>query len=138
MADTHEIVVDGPKKLRAVQAMLARAAPVYWSRNEPLLLTVTTVERPNTNEQKRYWSGPVLDAIASQARWNGQQYPKEFWREYFRRRYLLRDEYTTPDGEILPVYWSTADRRFSVRMMADFLDKVIAEAMTEWGVVFDA
>lgn len=79
----------------------------------------------------------MLDAIAAQARWAGRSYPKEFWKEYYRRRYLLRDEYTTPDGEIMPLYWSTADSKFSSAMMAEYLDKVTLEAITDWGVIFD-
>jgi hypothetical protein len=136
MSDTVEILLDGPEALSKAQALLAKAAPECWKRKKPLRLTLTTQEKPNTNAQKAYWSGPVLNAIASQARWNGRQYPPEFWREYFRRRYLLRDEFLTPDGEILPRYWSTADRKFSTRMMAEFIDKVLAEASQEWGVVF--
>lgn len=137
MVDLVEIVLDSPEALRKAQGVIASAAPLYWHRGEPLRLSLTSQEEPTTNAQKRYWNGPVLDAIAAQARWDGKSFPKEFWREYFRRRYLLRDEYRTPDGEIMPVYWSTADSKFSARMMGEFLDKVLSEAITEWGVIFD-
>ena len=79
----------------------------------------------------------MLDTITQQAWWNVRQYPKEFWKEYFRKRYLLKDEYETPEGEIVQVYWSTADKKFSVGMMSDFLNKVQAEASSEWGVEFE-
>lgn len=137
MVDALEIVLDGPEALRRAHAVIARAAPAHWERKQPLRLSLTSQEQTNTTAQKRYWNGPILDAIAAQARWNGKQFPKEFWKEYYRRRYLLRDEFTTPDGEILPLYWSTADSKFSVRMMADFLDKVFAEAVSDWGVIFN-
>lgn len=137
MTESVEMVLDSPEALRRALAFLARAAPAYWGKDRPLRLSVSSADAPNTNAQKRFWNGPVLDAIASQARWNGRQLPKEFWKEYFRRRYLLRDEMVTPDGEVMQVYWSTADKAFSVRMMAEYLDKVMLEAMTEWGVSFD-
>jgi hypothetical protein len=138
MVGTVEILLDGPEALRDAQAFISRAAPAYWAKKRPLRLTVTSEEQQNTPAQKRLWNGPVLDAIAAQARWKGQRFPKEFWKEYFRKRFLLRDEYTTPDGEIMQSYWSTADRRFTVRMMSEFLDKVMADATTDWGVIFDA
>ena len=50
-------------------------------------------------------------------------------------RYLLKDEYTTPDGEIVQVYWSTAD--LNVGQMTEFLQKVQAESASEWGVIFE-
>jgi hypothetical protein len=102
------------------------------TEGKPLRITVTQEETRRTAEQNRFWHGPVLDAITEQAWWNGRQYPKEFWREYFRRRYLLKDEYTTPAGEIVSVYWSTAD--LNITQMTEFLNKVQAEAATEWGV----
>lgn len=136
--DTVELLLDGPEALRKAVQFVTRAAPVYWAKNKPLRMAVTSEEQANTPAQKRYWNGPMLDAIAEQARWNGRQYPKEFWKEYYRRRFLLRDEFVTPDGEIMQRYWSTADKSFSVRLMSDFIDKVQLEALTEWGVVFDA
>jgi hypothetical protein len=138
MGDTVEILLDGPDALSRATSMLQRAAPVFWGRGQPLRLSVSSQEQPNTPKQKKFWNGPVLDAIANQARWDGKRFPKEFWKEYYRRKFLLRDEYVTPDGEIMNTYWSTADKGFSVRMMADFLDKVMFDAMTEWGVIFDA
>lgn len=137
MAQSIEILLDGPDPLRKAQAMLTKAAPAYWAKGQPLWLCLTTQEQQNTPAQKRYWNGPVLDAIASQALWDGQRFPKEFWKEYYRRLFLLRDEFVTPDGEVFNRYWSTADKAFSVRMMADFLDKVQAHAATEWGVIFN-
>lgn len=137
MADSVEIVIDGPAALRHAQRSIATAARAYWARNQPLRVVISSDDKPNTSAQKRYWNGPILTAIAEQARWNGRQFPKEFWKEYYRRRFLLRDDFVTPDGEVLERYWSTADASFSVRMMTDFLDKVRAEAATDWGVVFD-
>lgn len=138
MADQQiEFLLDGPDALRRAQAVVARAAPAFWAKGEPLRLSLTAQEQTNTLAQKRYLNGPILDAIATQARWDGQQYPREFWKEFYRRMFLLRDEYITPHGEVLPLYWSTGDKKFSVRLMGEFIDKVKAHAVMEWGVVFD-
>lgn len=137
MGDSVEILIDGPEALRRAQAAIGTAARAYWARKQPIRVVITSNDQTNTTPQKRYLNGPVLSAIAEQARWNGQAYPREFWKEYFRRRYLERDEFVTPDGEILTRYWSTGDAAFSAAMMSDFLDKVQAEAVTDWGVVFD-
>lgn len=136
MGETVEFVLDSPAAVRKAQAFVAKAAPVYIARNSPLRLVVTSEDEHNTRAQKAYWNGPVLGAIAQQASWEGKKYPKEFWKEYYRRRYLLRDEFVTPDGEVLQRYWSTADKQFSVRLMGEFLDNVMAEASQEWGVIF--
>ena len=96
---------------------------------------VTEDEKARTKEQNRFFHGPVLDAITDQAWWGGRQYPKEFWKEYLRRLFLLKDEFTTPDGEVIQVYWSTAD--LNVGQMSEFLNKAQAEAAQEWGVCFE-
>ena len=120
---------------RALAALIAGNARTYLERGKPLRVIVTEEERKRTLEQNRFFHGPVLDAIVEQAWWEGRRYPKEFWKEYFRRRHLLKDEYETPDGEVIQTYWSTAD--LNVGQMTEFLQKVQAEAASEWGVVFE-
>lgn len=122
---------------RALTAFIKSNAKAFAEKGEPLRLIVTSDERKRTSEQNRFWHGPVLDAITEQAWWQGKQYPKIFWKEYFRQRYLLRDEFVTPEGEVVQVFWSTADSKFSVGMMKEFLDKVMVEAGTQWGVDFE-
>lgn len=107
----------------------------FADRGEYLRVIVTSDEKKRSNEQNKFFHGPVLDQITAQAWWDGKQYPKEFWKEYFRQRFLLKSEYTTPNGEVINTYWSTAD--LSVGAMSDFLNKVHAEASSEWGVCFE-
>ena len=119
---------------RLVQFVKANAKACLEA-NKPLRVIVTQDEKKRTLEQNRFFHGPVLDAITQQAWWQGKQYPKEFWKEYFRRRYLQKDEYATPDGEVISTYWSTAD--LNVGQMTEFLEKVQAESAQEWGVCFE-
>lgn len=120
---------------QALVAFIKANYQAVLDRGGLLRIIVTEDERKRTNEQNRYFHGPVLDAITEQAWWEGRRYPKEFWKEYFRRRYLLKDEWTAPTGEIIQVYWSTAD--LNVGQMTEFLQKVQAESASEWGVVFE-
>lgn len=131
----REFTLRAPEAWKALTAFVAGNARACIERGKPLRVIVTEEGRRRTLEQNRFFHGPVLDAITEQAWWDGRRYPKEFWKEYFRRRYLLKDEHTTPDGEIVPIYWSTAD--LNVQQMTEFLEKVQAEAAGEWGVQFD-
>lgn len=131
----REFVLRSPSIWKALCAFVAGNASACLDRGHPLRVIVTEEDRKRSTEQNRFFHGPVLDAITEQAWWQGRRYPKEFWKEYFRRRYLLKDEHTTPDGEVVSIYWSTAD--LNVRQMTEFLEKVQAEAASEWGVEFD-
>jgi hypothetical protein len=131
----REFVLRGPTVWPAVIAFVKANAASFAAKGEPLRLIFTSDEKRRTLEQNRFFHGPVLDAITAQAWWDGRQYPKEFWKEYFRKLYLLKGEYETPDGEIVQVYWSTAD--LSVGAMAEFLTKVQADASSDWGVIFE-
>lgn len=137
MGDFVEILIDGPEALRRAQEFIGKAARAYWARKQPIRVVISSEDQTNTAAQKRYLRGPVLSAIAAQARWDGEQFPPDFWMEYYRRRFLLRDEFQTPDGEILYRFWSTSDRAFTARMMSEFIEKVQAEAVMDWGVIFD-
>lgn len=130
----REFPLRSPATWSALAAFVKANYQAVMNRGGTLRVIVTEEERQRTKEQNRFFHGPVLDAITGQAWWNGRQYPKEFWKEYFRRRYLLKDEYETPDGEVIQIYWSTAD--LNVGQMTEFLNKVQSEAAGEWGVEF--
>lgn len=131
----REFVLKSPSVWPTIIAFVKANAAALADRGTPLRLIFTSDEKKRTLEQNRFFHGPVLDAITEQAWWDGKRYPKEFWKEYFRTRFLLKDEYQTPDGEIVNVYWSTAD--LSVGQMTEFLNRVQSEAASEWGVAFE-
>lgn len=131
----REFPLRSPSAWQALVAFVKANAVACLDKGQPLRLIVTQDEKRRSLEQNRFFHGPVLDAITEQAWWQGRQYPKEFWKEYFRRRYLLKSEYTTPAGEIIQIYWSTAD--LNVGQMSEFLERVQAEAASEWGVTWD-
>lgn len=131
----REFVLRNPDIWQAFCAVVKANAKSFADNGSPFRIILTTDEEKRTIPQNRYFHGPLLDKITEQAWWNGKQYPKEFWKEYFRRRYLLKDEYQMPSGEIINVYWSTAD--LSASRFAEFIEQVKFEATTEWGVQFD-
>lgn len=131
----REFVLRNAAVWQSLVAVVKANAKAFADRGEPLRLILTSEQAKRTSEQNRYFHGPVLDAITQQAWWEGRQYPKEFWKEYFRRRFLLKDEYQTPTGEIVQTYYSTAD--LSTSQFTEFLEKVKEESASDWGVQFE-
>lgn len=115
----------------AVVAFIKANAPVFADKGEPLRLIVTAEEKQRNAAQNRKLHA-MLAEIGDNAWWGGKQYPMEFWKEYYRRRFLLKDEYETPEGEIVHVYWSTAD--LSVKQFSELIEKIHAEAADEFGI----
>lgn len=115
----------------AVVAFIKANAPTFADKGEPLRLIVTAEERQRNGPQNRKLHA-MLTEMADNAWWNGKQYPMEFWKEYYRRRFLLKDEYETPSGEIIQVYWSTAD--LSVKQFSDLIEKIHVEGANEFGI----
>lgn len=114
-----------------VVAFVRANAKVFADRGEPLRVIVTAEEKQRNAAQNRKLHA-MLSEIANSAWWNGRQYPMEFWKEYYRRRFLLKDEYTTPDGEIIQVYWSTAE--LSVGAFSELIQKIYVEAASDFGI----
>lgn len=114
-----------------VVAFVRANAQAFAERGEPLRVIVTAEEKQRNAAQNRKLHA-MLSEIAESAWWDGKQYPMEFWKEYYRRRFLLKDEYTTPDGEIIQVYWSTAE--LSVGAFSDLIQKIYMEAASDFGI----
>ena len=133
----REFPLTTPARWTSMVAFVKCNWQAFFDRGETLRVIVTSDSKKRSGEQNKYWNGVILKAITEQAWWDGKQYPAEFWREYFRRRFLLKDEFTLPTGEIMPTYWSTADKEFTVAMMSKYLNEVQAEAGQDLGVIFE-
>jgi hypothetical protein len=133
----REFILNSPSVWAGIIQLVRDNAKALIENGTPLRVIVTTSERKRNSEQNKMMHAAIAE-IADKAWWGGKQYPPEFWKEYFRRRYLLKDEYVTPNGEIVHTYWSTADKKFTVAMCSEFVTKIMAEAAIEWGVVFNA
>lgn len=89
--------------------------------------------------QRRFLHGPVLSQIAEQAWAGGRQYELKVWKEHYRAKFLgsTWETLTLPgrDPQAFEVRRSTED--LSTREYSDYIDRVIADAVTEHGVQFD-
>jgi hypothetical protein len=90
-----------------------------------------------TEKQRAYLHAVVFRDIAQQARVNGQQFPRDVWKEWYRSELLGFKVVTS----INPFTGKKSRRRvrvstedLGVRGMADYIDRVIAHASTELGV----
>ncbi|VVD90962.1 hypothetical protein PCO31110_01617 [Pandoraea communis] len=112
-------------------AFVKANALACFERGEPIRLIVTTDEKKRNVQQNKKLHA-MLQEIADNAWWNGRQYPMEFWKEYYRRRFLLKDEYQLDDGGIIHVYWSTAD--LSVGHFGELIERIQMEAAHDFGI----
>lgn len=127
----REFRIDRRGVLPNLIAFVKANALACFERGEPLRLIVTSDEKKRNGQQNRKLHA-MLEEIADNAWWNGRQYPMEFWKEYYRRRFLLKDEYQLEDGEIIQVYWSTAD--LSVGRFAELIERIQMEAARDFGI----
>ncbi|WAL81335.1 recombination protein NinB [Pandoraea sp. XJJ-1] len=127
----REFCVDRRGVLPSIVAFVKANALACFERGEPIRLIVTSDEKKRNSQQNRKLHA-MLQEIADNAWWNGRQYPMEFWKEYYRRRFLLKDEYVIDGGEIIQVYWSTAD--MSVGHFAELIQRIEVEAARDFGI----
>lgn len=93
-----------------------------------------------TVKQRRFLHGPVLHQIADQVVADGTKFSMPVWKEFYRAKFLgwrwvsMRlpgQKRATPRK----VRISTED--LTIRQYSEYIDKVIADAVTEYGVEFD-
>lgn len=109
------------------------------------------VHLPLTIRQRKFFHGPVLNQIAEQVRMpDGTRYMPDVWKEYFRGLFLppkwvlvAVPKWDAKLGRLLQpkrktprqVKQSTED--LSVKQYSELIDKTLAHAASELGVVFD-
>ena len=120
-----------------------RAVVLPWigeqlAQGRELVLEARLREDEISDAQRGYLHGVVLRDIAAFARPNGEQFPLKTWKEHFRAEWLgfKRVTYTDPmtgKKSRRRVRVSTED--LGVRRMAEYIDRMIAFAATDLGVV---
>jgi len=103
-----------------------------------LVMELKLWEDDITQKQRAYLHAVVLTEIAQYARPNGQQFPMPVWKEHFRKEWLGFKVVTA----INPITGKKSRRRvrvstedLGIRAMAEYIDRMIAYAATELGVV---
>lgn len=90
---------------------------------------------PMTTRQRRFLHGPVMKQISEQASVDGARYTRKVWKEYMREQLLGTRWITAEDGTPLEVRVSS--EHLNVKDYSDYIDRVIAHAVTDWGVAFE-
>lgn len=93
-----------------------------------------------TVRQRRFWHGVVLAQIAEQARVGGERYVMKVWKEYFRNLILGHTyEMVKMPGQkrATPRKSPVSTESLSVKQYSELIDRTIAHAVTDLGVVFD-
>lgn len=106
---------------------------------ERLRVTVEPEEDAKTVQQGRFLWGVIYAEISDQARIGGQQYTVDAWHELCKRQHLPRvTKKTYVAGRKRPVVTTTigTTKGIGVRKMSKFIEKVIAFAVTDLGVMF--
>lgn len=131
--------LETPEQARAI--LTAAALPWIGEQlkaGRHLVMELKLWEDDITQKQRAYLHAVVLTEIAQYARPNGQSFPMKVWKEHFRKEWLGFKTVTT----INPITGKKSRRRVSVstedlgiRAMAEYIDRMIAYAATELGVV---
>lgn len=136
--EAHEAVTRG---YAYAQSLLADGKRVKISIGED--------DEPISIKQRGFLHAAVLPQIAEQVRVDGERYVVDIWKEYFRKEFLgYRWEMRRPfkfDPKLCrlvqakratPFRIRNSTEDLNVRKYSEYIERVIAHAVTEWGVVF--
>lgn len=134
-------VIQTSEGLRDRFVVAYRHAECLLRNGQAVDLIVRPAERPITALQRAFFHGPVLTQISEQAMDNGQRYVARVWKRYFKTLILERK----PRYEMVQLpgqkkktprrkFWSTEE--LGPRRYSEFIDEVIAHAVTDWNVQF--
>ena len=135
----NRVELHSPDQARAV----LKAHTLPWvgqqlEQGRQLVAEFRLLDDDITDKQRAYLHAVVLAEIALYARPGGQQFPMKVWKEHFRKEWLGFKTVTninpiTGRKHRTRVRVSTED--LGIRAMAEYIDRIIAYAATELGVV---
>ena len=118
-----------------------------WDIVKPLLisgnkqvLTLTSYEEAKTERQRKFYHGYVLLTISHQAIVDGRKYSLDVWKEHYRKMFLGDKVVEVTDiktGATRKELQRVSSESLSVKGYNELIEKVTADASTEFGVVFD-
>jgi hypothetical protein len=141
---------DNPAELRIVFTSLYRASEARIAVGKAVRITIAEDENDISARQRGFLHAAVLPQIAEQVSVNGVRYTAKVWKEFFKDLFIpdkfdmhrppfVRDRKTgllKPSTRAYPVKREKSTEKFGVKGYSDFIDKVIAHAVTEFNVVF--
>jgi len=135
----NRVELHSPDQARAV----LKAHTLPWvgqqlEQGRQLVAEFRLLDDDITDKQRAYLHAVVLAEIALYARPGGQQFPMKVWKEHFRKEWLGFKTVTninpiTGRKHRTRVRVSTED--LGITAMAEYIDRIIAYAATELGVV---
>jgi hypothetical protein len=137
-AETLKVVL--PNAQLATQVFRGQVSPWcegQWKAGRKLVAEFRLYEDVLSDEQRGYYHGVVLTAIAQQAAPLGNRWPMRVWKEYFRKKFLGTKTVSVTDpltGETWQEQVRVSTEDLGVRAYADLITHVIAEASSELGV----
>lgn len=93
-----------------------------------------------SERQRKFLHGVVLMQIADQVRPNGEAFPMPIWKEYYRAKFLgvKWTHYKLPGQKrATPHRERVSTEDLSVKQYSEYIEQVIADAVTEYGVEFE-
>lgn len=149
MTDTHIRIVSTREGAHAAITQAYAVAKTLLADGKRVQISVGEDSDPITIKQRRFYHGPVLGQISEQVRVAGERYVMDVWKEHLRVLFLP-DKWEMRKGlkydkkvcRLVPAKRATPHRirssteNLSIKAYSELLDKVIAHAATEWGVVF--
>lgn len=111
-----------------------------WARGvDAISVTIQPQEDARSIQQNRFYWGVVLKEISEQATIGGMGATPDGWHLYFRKKHLGYSFTKTKEpGKKRPSIRKEliSTRSLSVRKMSEYLEQIIAEAVTDFGVRF--
>jgi len=104
------------------------------------VMQIISYEEALTNRQRKYYHGYILLTISQQAVVNGNKYVLETWKEHYRQKFLgdkVVEVINVMTGITRKELQRVSSESLSVKGYNELIEKVTADAATEFGVVFD-
>lgn len=125
----------------AIAGQIAPMCRQMWEIDPKMRLRVTVEpeEDSKSTRQRGFYHGVVLTEIAEQAKANGQQFPMQVWKEYFRDKFLgytIKSFLNPMTGKKELRRERVSTEGLSVRAYSTLIEQVLAIGATELGVRF--
>ncbi len=139
MTEPLDVIVSTREGAHRVAKLAYDRARDLIADGKEVRIRAEEAEDERSLRQNRFMWGVVLKEISEQARINGQGWTAEAWHLYCKREYLgyafVRETVAGRKRKVVRKELRSTTR-LSVRRMSEYLDKVMAFAVTDLGVVF--
>ena len=141
MSDNHVCIVCTREGAHTAITQAYVVAKVLLMDGKRVRISVGEDNDPITIKQRRFLHGPVLTQISEQVQVDGTRYVMDIWKRFFKNLILERK----PRYEMIRMpgakratprrkWWGTEE--LSIKQYSQFIDEVIAHAVTEFSVSF--